>query len=98
MFKMSWALINDGAGQWFGNDFQAAARALDLGVNDICSAGIDEDVRAHWCRRYLEPLQGRITHEGRAAIEAGEDWVDGLGPILVRLSPMQGGTDGPPPR
>lgn len=90
-FKMSWALVNDGAGQWFGSDFHAAARELGLGVNAVCTADIDDDVRAGWTRKWLEPLQLRITTEGRAAVTAGEEWLDGSGPIVVRLTP---GSDG----
>ncbi|MGY0020893.1 hypothetical protein [Streptomyces sp. cg35] len=87
MFKMSWALVTDGAGEWVGSDFRTAARALGAGVNEVCTADIDDDVRARWCRRWLEPLQLRILGEGQAAVEAGEDWIDGMGPILVRLTP-----------
>ncbi|NEB76609.1 hypothetical protein G3I40_15465 [Streptomyces sp. SID14478] len=95
MFKMSWALINDGAGQWTGSDFHAAARELSLGVNSVCTAEVDEEVRAAWCRKWVEPLQLRLTREGQAAIAAGEEWIDGAGPILVRLTPRAGPPEHP---
>ncbi|MCD7438956.1 hypothetical protein K4B79_12050 [Streptomyces lincolnensis] len=87
-FKMTWALVAEHADEWTGSDFGEAAAVLNEKVVEAVSASpMDRDAQAHFRAAFLAPVHDSITSAGRDAVEAGRDWTNAAGPLLVALTP-----------
>lgn len=87
-FKMTWALVAEHADEWTGSDFREAATVLDEKIGAaVSTSGMAPEAQAHFRETFLAPVRDGIAVAGKAAVEAGRDWSEAAGPLLVALTP-----------
>ncbi|MFJ2814325.1 hypothetical protein [Streptomyces sp. NPDC087294] len=89
-FKMTWALIGEYMDEWTGDNHKDAATVLGERIGrSVTASRMSTAAQADFLKTFLSPAQEGVLLEGRAAVNAGQDWSKAIGPLLVAIAPSR---------